>query len=84
MFKLGTAVGMAVGYLTANEKARQKIWTTAKDAWQSPRAKAVEQKVAEKLPSLTQRLPGGIDLTSPDSSTTSNSSPAKASAGTRS
>lgn len=78
MFKLGTAVGMAVGYLAANEKARQKVWTTAKDAWQSPRAKAVEQKVAEKLPSLTQRLPGGIDLTSPESGATANTSTAKA------
>jgi hypothetical protein len=82
MFKLGTAVGMAVGYLAANESARQKVWTTAKDAWQSPRAKAVEQKVVEKLPSLTQRLPGGIDLTSPDSGTSSTSSPAKTSAAT--
>ena len=58
MIKLGTAVGMAVGYLAANEQVRQKLWTAAKDAWQSPKAQAVEQKVAAKLPAVTHRLPG--------------------------
>lgn len=57
MIKLGTAVGMAVGYLAANEQVRQKLWTAAKDAWQSPKAQAVEQKVAAKLPSISHRLP---------------------------
>lgn len=57
MIKVGTAVGMAVGYLAANEQVRQKLWTAAKDAWQSPQAQAVEQKVAAKLPSITHRLP---------------------------
>lgn len=80
MFKLGTAVGLTVGYLAANEQARHKLWSVAKDAWNSPRAQAVEQKVAATLPSLTDRLPGGT--TSTDGAATSDRSRSMQSTGT--
>lgn len=70
MFKLGTAVGLTVGYLAANEQARHRLWSAAKDAWNSPRAQAVEQKVAATLPSLADRLPGSS--TSAQSTSTSD------------
>jgi hypothetical protein len=57
---MGLAIGIGIGYLAGNEQARRKAWELIRQAKASPQAKAIEDKVSDKVTSMT---PGNSSTT---------------------
>jgi hypothetical protein len=70
---MGLAIGIGIGYLAGNEQARRKAWDLLRQAKASPQAKAIEDKVSDKVTSMT---PGSYSTTNrPNGSTQTPSEP---------
>lgn len=50
------AIGVGIGYLVGNERARHKAADAVRRLKSSPQAKAVESKVSDKVSTLTEGL----------------------------
>jgi hypothetical protein len=69
---MGLAIGVGIGYLAGNEQARHKAWELIRQAKASPQAKAIEDKVADKVTSMT---PGSSSTTSRPNGSTQTPAP---------
>ena len=59
------AIGAGIGYLAGNQRARQKAVDTFKQVKSSPQAKAIEERVSDKVTDLTTRGDRELDITDP-------------------
>lgn len=59
------AIGAGLGYLAGNDQARRKAFELVKQVKASAPAKAVEERVSEKVTDLASKRKGDSDLASP-------------------
>lgn len=59
------AIGAGIGYLAGNERARRMAFDKVKQIKSSPRTKALEEKVTDKVTNLTSRADRELDVTDP-------------------
>ena len=59
------AIGAGIGYLAGNQRARHKTIDMFKQVKSSPQAKAIEERVSDKVTDLTTRGDRELDITDP-------------------
>ena len=62
------AIGIGIGYLIGNETARHKAADAVRRVKSSPQAQAVEDKVSEKVNTLTDKATSKANASLPEES----------------
>lgn len=56
LFTIALGAGIGIGYLAANEDARNKVWASLKQAKESAQAKSIEDKVGGAVSDAVSQL----------------------------